>query len=276
MRPSVLARCVRLGVLSIGAVAMLFPYLWMVSTSLKPQDDVFSSGLSLWPRHWAVVENYAKAFHQVPMGRILLNGVLVCAAILFFQIVFALPAAYALAKLRFRGRSLLFGLVVLGLLVPIQAISLPMYAAARALGLMNTLTVMTLPFLLSVFAIFQFRQVIKAMPDDIIHAGRMDGLSELAIVWRILLPNMRQAATAFAIFSVVSHWNDLYWPSVVITHMDKATPPLGLLFFRAAEVGDDYGALMAATVIVTLPLVVLFLLAQKAFIEGITMTGMKG
>jgi multiple sugar transport system permease protein len=160
--------------------------------------------------------------------------------------------------------------------VPIHAISIPLYAAARQLDLLNTLAVLVIPFTLSVFAIFLFRQFIKALPDDLLQAARMDGLGEAAIVWRIVLPNAWPAASAFAVFSVVAHWNDLYWPLITITRTQMATPPLGLLFFRAAEAGDDYGALMAATVVVTLPLVLLFLFAQRLFIEGIAMTGLKG
>jgi multiple sugar transport system permease protein len=269
-------RALRFGLLGLGAAAMLFPYVWMLATAMKPQAEVFSSGLSLVPQNWAAIENFSKAMTRIPMARILMNGVIVCAGVGVFQILFAFPAAYALAKLRFRGREFFFGLVMLGLLVPIHAISIPLYVAARAAGLLNSLGVLMAPFLLSVFAIFLFRQFIKAMPDDLIQAARMDGLSEAAIVWRIVLPNAWPAATAFAIFSVVAHWNDLYWPLIAITKTDLATPPLGLLFFRAAEVGDDYGALMAATVVITAPLVVLFLFAQSRFIEGITMTGLKG
>ena len=269
-------RILRLLVLGAGAVVVLFPFAFMISTSLKPTSEVFSAGLALVPQTWAAGANYAKAFTRIPMGRILLNGVIVCGAIVLFQIVFALPAAYALAKLRFRGREMLFALVLLGLLVPIHAISIPLYAAARTLGLLNTLAVLIVPFTLSVFAIFLFRQFIKAIPDDLIHAARSDGLSETAIVWRIVLPNAWPAASAFAIFSVVAHWNDLYWPLIAISKTHLATPPLGLLFFRAAEVGDDYGALMAATVVITAPLVLFFLLAQRLFIEGMTMTGLKG
>lgn len=228
------------------------------------------------PAHWAIAENYGKALTRVPMARILWNGAIVCALIVAFQILFALPCAYALAKLRFRGREALFGLVLLGLLVPIHAISIPLYAAARQLALLDTLAVLVLPFTLLVFAIFLFRQFIKALPDDLIAAARMDGLAEGAIVWRIVLPNAWPAATAFAIFSVVAHWNDLYWPLITVSQTRLATPPLGLLFFRAAEAGDDYGALMAATVVVTLPLVLLFLVAQRRFIDGMTMTGLKG
>lgn len=270
------ARVARLVVLSIGAAFVLFPYVWMVATSMKPQAEVFASGLRLLPEHSSILLNYGKALGRIPMGRILVNGVVVCAAIVAFQIVFALPAAYALAKLRFRGRELLFALVILGLLIPIHAVSIPMFAAFGALGLVNTLAALVIPFTLSVFAVFLFRQFVKAIPDDLVHAARMDGLTEGAIVRRVILPNAWPAATAFAIFSVVSHWNDLYWPSIVISKTDLATPPLGVLFFRAAEAGDDYGALMAATVVVTAPLVGFFLLAQKAFIEGITMTGLKG
>jgi multiple sugar transport system permease protein len=272
---SLLARGLRLVVLTLGAVILLLPYAWMIATSLKPQAEVFSSGLNLIPHHWAAIENYTKAFSRVPMLRILLNGVIVCVAIAALQIVFALPAAYALAKLKFRGREILFGCVILGLLVPIHAISIPLYAAARSLDLLNSYAILIIPFTLSVFAIFQFRQVIKTIPEDLLQAARMDGMSEMAIVWRVVLPNAWPAATSFAIFSLVAHWNDVYWPQIVISDTKLATPPLGLLFFRAAEAGDDYGALMAATVTVTLPLVLFFLFAQRAFIEGVTTSGLK-
>lgn len=273
---STAGRVLRLVVLFIGAAILLLPYAWMLSTSFKAQSEVFSSGLSLIPHHWAIVANYTKAFTRVPMLQILLNGVFVCLAISTFQILFALPAAYALARLKFRGRELLFGCVILGLLVPIHAISIPLYAASRWLNLLNTYAVLIIPFTLSVFAIFQFRQVIKTIPEDLIQAARMDGMSEMAICWRVVLPNAWPAATSFAIFSVVAHWNDVYWPQIVISQNRLATPPLGLLFFRAAEAGDDYGALMAATVAVSAPLVIFFLFAQKAFIEGVTSTGLKG
>jgi len=273
---SPLMRFTRIALLGFGALVILFPFVFMVSTSVKPQSEVFSSGLSLIPQKWAFVENYSKALTRIPMLQILWNGALVCAAIVAFQILFALPCAYALAKLRFRGREWIFGLVMLGLLVPIHAISIPLYAAARSMYLLNTLAILIIPFTLSVFAIFQFRQFIKTIPDDLILAARSDGLSENAIVWRIILPNAWPAASAFAIFSVVAHWNDLYWPLISVSKTHLATPPLGLLFFRAAEVGDDYGALMAATVLITAPLVLFFLFAQRLFIEGVTMSGLKG
>jgi multiple sugar transport system permease protein len=266
----------RLALLSAIALVMTAPYVFMITTSFKPQAEVFAAGLNLIPEHWSIAANYTKALTSIPLMRILANGVVVCVTIVFFQILFALPAAYALAKLRFRGSGVLFGLVILGLLVPIHAISIPLYTMARWSGVLNTLAVLIVPFTLSVFAIFLFRQFIKSFPNDIVLAARSDGLSEGAIVWRVILPNAWPAASAFAIFSVVAHWNDLYWPLITVSKTHLATPPLGLMFFRAAEVGDDYGALMAATVLITLPLVLFFLFAQRLFIEGLTMSGIKG
>ncbi len=267
---------IRIVLLAAIALVMTAPYIFMITTSFKPQSEVFAGGLNLLPQQWSIVANYTKAVTAVPLLRILANGVMVCATIVCFQILFALPAAYALAKLRFGGRDIIFGLVIMGLLVPIHAISIPLYAMARWAGLLNTLAVLIAPFTLSVFAIFLFRQFIKAFPNDMVLAARSDGLSEAAIVWRVILPNAWPAASAFAIFSVVAHWNDLYWPLITISKTQLATPPLGLMFFRAAEVGDDYGALMAATVLITLPLVLFFLFAQRLFIEGLTMSGIKG
>lgn len=271
-----LGRAIRLTLLSLGALIFLAPYIFMISTAGKAQSEIFTSSLSLIPTQFFYLENFAKAFGRVSMGTLLWNGVVVCGLIFVFQVVIAIPCAYAMAKLKFGAARLLMALVMLGLLVPIHATSLPLYVAFDSAALLNSYTALVAPFSISVFAIFLFLQFFRAMPDDLIHAARLDGMSELGIVMRVIVPNAWPAITAFAIFSVVAHWNDLYWPLIVVSNQAYATPPLGLLFFRAAEAGDDYGALMAATLIITLPLVAAFLLAQKRFVEGITMTGLKG
>ncbi|TCR06930.1 carbohydrate ABC transporter permease [Neorhizobium sp. BT27B] len=271
-----LGRAIRLTLLSLGALIFLAPYIFMISTAGKGQSEIFTSSLSLIPTQFFYLENFAKAFGRVSMGTLLWNGVVVCGLIFVFQVVIAIPCAYAMAKLKFGAARLLMALVMLGLLVPIHATSLPLYVAFDSAALLNSYTALVAPFSISVFAIFLFLQFFRAMPDDLIHAARLDGMSELGIVMRVIVPNAWPAITAFAIFSVVAHWNDLYWPLIVVSNQAYATPPLGLLFFRAAEAGDDYGALMAATLIITLPLVAAFLLAQKRFVEGITMTGLKG
>jgi len=170
----------------------------------------------------------------------------------------------------------MFGAIMLGLLVPYHVPALPLYVGFSALGLLNTYAALILPFVISVFGIFLFRQFFKALPDELIHAARLDGMGEVSLVWRVILPNALPAATAFAIFSVVAHWNDLFWPLIVISGPDRATPALGVLYFRTEEAGDDFGALMAASVVMTTPLVLAFLVAQRRFVEGIATTGLKG
>lgn len=269
-------RVIRLSILTIGALVFLSPYIFMISTAGKAQSEIFSSSLSLIPQTWSYMANFTKAVTRVSMPNLLLNGVIVCALILFIQVIVAVPCAYAMAKLKFRAARALMVLVMLGLLVPIHATALPLYVAFDRLSVLNSYMALVAPFSISVFAIFLFLQFFRAMPDDLIHAARLDGMNEAGIVTRVILPNVWPAVTALAIFSVVAHWNDLFWPLIVVTNQSYATPPLGLLYFRAAEAGDDYGALMAATLIITLPLVIAFLAAQKRFVEGITMTGLKG
>ena len=266
----------RLLVLGFLALLLLMPYIWMISASVKPLDELFRASLNLWPERFYGVENYRQVFSQIPVFGYLWNGIVVCAGILFFQLLFAVPVAYALAKLNFPGRDLVLGLVMLGLLVPPHVPALPLYVAFSKVGLLNTYAALILPFTISVFAIFLFRQFFKALPDELVHAARLDGIGEFEIVWRVILPNAWPAATAFAIFSVVAHWNDLFWPLIVIEGQARATPALGVLYFRSDEAGDDFAALMAAAVIMTLPLVLAFLFAQRRFVEGIATTGLKG
>ncbi|MBB4166383.1 carbohydrate ABC transporter permease [Rhizobium sp. BK538] len=270
------ARIIRLSILSLGALVFLAPYIFMISTAGKAQSDIFTSSLSLVPQQWFYVQNFTKALLRVSMGNLLFNGVVVCVLILVIQVAIAIPCAYAMAKLKFRAARAMMMLVMLGLLVPIHATALPLYVAFDKVAGLNSYFALVAPFTISVFGIFLFLQFFRSMPDDLIHAARLDGMTEAGIIVRVVVPNAWPAITAFAIFSVVAHWNDLYWPLIVISNQAYATPPLGLLYFRAAEAGDDYGALMAATLIITFPLVAAFLLAQKRFVEGITMTGLKG
>jgi multiple sugar transport system permease protein len=262
----------------LGALGLLFlmPYIWMLSASLKPLDEIFRASLNLIPEGGGTLRNYARVLAEVPVLQYLWNGVVVCGGILFFQLLFAVPAGYAIAKLDFPGREWMFGAVMLGLLVPYHVPALPLYVAFSWIGWLNTFAALIVPSVISVFAIFLFRQFFKALPDELIHAARIDGMNELSIVWRVILPNALPAATAFAIFSVVAHWNDLFWPLIAVTGHDRATPALAILQYRSEEAGDDFGALMAASAIMTAPLVVAFLFAQRRFVEGIATTGLKG
>lgn len=266
----------RLVVLGLAAALFLFPFVYMAAFSIKPAEEIFSGSIGLIPGSLEGIFNFRNALNAEPLIRYLLNGFIVCAGILFFQLIFAVPCAYALAKLRFRGRDIIIGLVLFGLLIPIQATALPIYLGFAKLHVLDTYAALIAPFVSSVFAVFMFRQFFRTIPDELLDAARLDGCSETSVMVRIVLPLITPAATAFGIFSVVSHWNDLFWPLIAIRSPELSTPPLGILAFRSAEAGDRYGELMAGTVIVTAPLVLGFLFAQRRFIEGISLGALKG
>lgn len=222
------------------------------------------------------VFNYTKAFTEAPLLRYLLNGLIVTVSIFVIQVIVALPAAYALTKLRFWGRDAAFALVLFCLLIPVNAVALPLYLGLAKLGLTNSYAALVIPWTISAFGIFLMRQFFQSVPDDLVDAARMDGMGEFAIVWRVMLPTAIPALIAFAIFSITAHWNDYFWPRIVITgDRDLFTPPLGLREFQAGADGSLYGPMMATATIIVIPLIAAFLLAQRRFIEGIALSGMK-
>ena len=283
-------------VLIVGALVVILPFYLMISFSFKSPSEIqsisggFFGAQEMMTDHRClkagrskvectmlpIVYNYRAAFEEAPLLRYLLNGVIVTLSIFAIQVLIALPCAYALAKLKFWGRDVVFGLVIFCLLIPVHAIALPLYLMLAKFGLTNTFAALVIPWTISVFGIFLMRQFFKTVPDDLINAARMDGMSEFSIVWKVMLPTAIPALLAFAIFSVVAHWNDYYWPRIVITgDRDLMTPPLGLRMFKSDMDGNEYGPMMAAATVIVAPLVVAFLLAQRRFIEGITLSGMK-
>ena len=261
----------------LGAAALLsvFPFVLMVAISLKSPGEIFAPEFRLLPQQWHAWENYALAFTKQPLLRFIFNGIFVAVCIFAAQALVALPCAYALAKLRWSGRRLTFLFVLLGLLVPTQVAALPLYIGLWKLGLLDSYAAIILPSTISVFGIFLMRQYFLTVPDDLISAARLDGLGEFAIVWRIMLPMAIPALVAFGMLSLVWNWNDFFWPLLVIQTETLATPPLGVVFFNNAEAGTNYGPLMAAATAVTAPLVLAFLVAQRWFIDGVTMTAVK-
>lgn len=283
-------------VLILGALIVLLPFYVMVSYSLKSPSEImtqtggFFGSQELFRDDFCMklgkaaedcmvrplIYNYTTAFEKAPLLRYLLNGVIVTVSIFVIQVIVALPCAYALSKLRWWGREAVFALVLFCLLIPVHAIALPLYIMLSKVGLTNTYAALIIPWTISVFGIFLMRQFFMTVPDDLIDAARMDGMSEYSIIWNVMLPTAIPALLAFAIFSVVAHWNDYFWPRIVITgNRDLFTPPLGLREFKGDADGDNFGPMMATAVVIVTPLIVAFLIAQRRFIEGITLSGMK-
>jgi multiple sugar transport system permease protein len=270
-----LATMAGLGLISIGAAMTLLPFAWMLSVSLKPRDEIFTTDVALLPAQPTLV-NYWTALTQTDVPLYLLNGVIVTGGILALQLLATVPCAYALAHRRFPGRRLLFGSVVAALLVPFHVTAIPLFLGLAWTGLLNSYAALILPFTATAFGLFLLRQTFAQIPAELIDAARVDGMSEMAIAWRIAFPLGLPAVIAFSIFSVTAHWNDLFWPLIATTDPHLATPPRGILYFRDRESGDDVGPLMAGAALVTAPLILGFLLAQKRFMQGLAATGLKG
>lgn len=272
MRPS---NIIALGLVALGAALVLLPFVWMLSVSLKPHSEVFTTDVSLLPRA-PTLQNYWHAIRQTDIPLYLFNGVIVTAGILILQLLVTVPAAYALAHRDFFGRKVMFASVVAALLVPFHVTAVPIFIGFAELRILNTYTALILPFMATAFGLFLLRQAFARIPKELIDAARVDGMSELGIAWRVAFPLGMPTVIAFSIFSVTAHWNDLFWPLIATTDANLATPPRGILFFRDEESGDDIGALMAGATLITAPLVIGFLLAQKRFTQGLANTGLKG
>ncbi|MDI9927374.1 carbohydrate ABC transporter permease [Rhodococcus sp. IEGM 1341] len=261
-------RTVRISAIVLACIVSIFPFYWMLRTSVASQDSVMMSGLSWLPDSFDL-SNYSRAWTEANLGRAMLNGAAVTLGILALQLLTCVPAAYAFAKVPFRGRSTLFALTLACLLIPTQATALPLYLGIGSAGLANTLTALIIPFATSAFGIFLMRQHMLTIPDALLDAAKADGLRTLSTLWRVVVPSAMPAIATFSVFSIFVHWNDYLWPLLVARDAALHTPPLALAVFQQADTGFDYGALTAGAAIITTPIVILFLIAQRRFVAGI-------
>lgn len=251
------------------------PYLWLLSTSLKERTAVFTPTPQWipWPVNFG---NYAEVFQRAPFGLYLMNTLIVVSGILAVQLVTITLAAYVFARRRFPGRELLFGVFLLQMMIPIHATFVPNFLTLRALDLLNTRVAMMLPFFASGYGTFLLRQTFRSIPRDLEDAAGLDGCGGLRFLWHVLLPLARPTLVAFGLISLVSHWNDYLWPLIVTDTPDVRTLTIGLGMFVQQESGADWTLLMAATAFVTAPLMVIFLIFQRRFVESFMTSGLKG
>ncbi|HEV8440691.1 MAG TPA: carbohydrate ABC transporter permease [Methylomirabilota bacterium] len=262
-------------VLSLCALVTVTPYLWLLSTSLKFKTDVFTPTPRWipWPINWG---NYAEVFDRAPFGVFLVNTLIVVGGILAVQLVTVTLAAYVFARRRFRGSNVLFMLFLVQMMIPIHATFLPNFLTLRSLDLLNTRVAMMLPFFASGYGTFLLRQAFKQVPRELEDAAVMDGCGGLRFLWHVLVPLARPTLVAFGLISLVSHWNDYLWPLIVTDTPDVRTLTIGLGMFVQQESGADWTLLMAATAFVTAPLMLIFLVFQRKFIESFMFSGLKG
>lgn len=261
----------------LAAVSAVFvaPFLWMVSTSLKPDSQVFTPHVQWLPRP-ALWGNYPTALASFPFWLYLRNTLFVCFMTTLGTVISAALPAYGFARLRWRGRDVLFLILICTIMLPAQVTMIPVFLTFRALGWTGTfLPLIVPPFLGSAFSIFLLRQFFLTIPQELSDAAKIDGCSELAILCRVVLPMAKPAVATIALFAFTWAWMDFLNPLVYLHDERQYTLAIGLQAFLGRH-GSEWSLLMAASTVITLPMLLLFLLAQRTFIRGIALTGLKG
>lgn len=257
-----------------GSVIMLLPFIWMLSTSLKLPREIFTYP-PIWIPTTLAWENYTKTVTIMPFGRFYLNSLVVALSVTFFQLLTASLAAFAFARLRFWGRNALFLLYLATLMIPFHVMLIPNFILVRFMGWYDTYQALILPPAFSALSTFLLRQYFLGLPLELDEAARIDGASSLRIWWQIILPLSGPVLAALTIFTFLNAWNDFLWPLVITNSLEMRTLPVGLTAFQG-QYKVEWHLLMAGAVIAMVPVLIVYILAQKKFVEGITLAGLGG
>jgi sn-glycerol 3-phosphate transport system permease protein len=262
-------------ILLIPALLQLFPLFYLLCMSFKVGGEVMAYPPTVLPRTLNL-SNYRSALSAAPLWRFLFNSLLVSFAITFLQVLTAILAAFALARFEFPGKSLAFGLIIATMLVPGEITIIPNYFTLARLGWIDTYAGLIVPFSASGFGIFLLYQFFRSIPKELEEAAALDGASRLRFLFQIMVPLSMPAITAFAVYAFINAWNMYLWPLVIAQSTNMQTAQIGLGMFRSQNESMSWGVIMAATTMLIAPTVVLFIAAQKQFVRGLTMSGLKG
>jgi len=260
--------------LTAVAVLMVGPFLWMVSTSMKGQGDIFRYPPQWIPDRWNL-RNYSAIMDVLPLGRMLLNSFTIAVSATIGQLASCALAAYAFARMKFRGKTPLYFVLLATMMIPAQVTMIPVFLIMKFFGLIDTLYALIVPaFFGGAFGTFLLRQFFAAIPVDLEDAARIDGCGNFKIFWRIVLPLSRPALTTLALFTFMAYWNDLLGPVIYLSSIDKATLTIGLANLQSGAMITRYDLLMAGSVLSVLPILVLLLVGQRWFVRGVATTGL--
>jgi len=262
-----------LAVLTISAVIMVIPYLWMILSSLKSNLEIVSPPATILPKSPSF-EGYATVLKDAPFWSWLVNSMITSTFVTTGVLLTSSLSGYIFAKFKFKGKKIIFVSVLATMMVPFQIIMMPIYLIISRLGLINNLAGIIIPFLVGGFGIFLSKQFIENIPDSLIEAARIDGAGEFQTFYKLILPQIKPILSALAIFTFMASWNRYLWPLVVLNDMEKMTVPLALVYFNSRHV-VQYNVVMSASVLIMMPVIVVFLVFQKQFIKGLTLTGIK-
>lgn len=262
-------------ILALAVLTSFVPLIWMFGLSLKPPQTVFANPLNPVPAS-PTLGNYLQVFNKTDIVRQFFNSVIFAAGVTFGQILIAVPAAYALGRMSFRGANFLFGAFLLTLPVPFVVFYVPNYLLVSGLGLLDTFPGLILPQVASAYGIFLLRQHFKAFPQSVIDAARVDGASEWGIIWRVVLPANRAAVVALAVFVFITTWNEYVWPLLVARNPKMYIMTVGVAQFASGEGGTQWGNIMAAAALATLPTLLAYLFIRKQILSVLLEGAVKG
>jgi len=269
-----LTRAALYGVLAVCTVVTLLPYAWMLSSSFKPNVEIFSAAVQFVPAQ-PILDNYTEAVARQPVGRAILNSVIVAGAETLAVVLTSVFVAYPFARLRFPGRDVLF-LAILGtMMIPSQATMIPSFMLVKWLGWVDTYQGLIVPRIMSPLGIFLMRQFLQTLPRELDEASLIDGCSRLQTLRLVLLPLMGPAVATLAIFTFTASWNEFFWPLIVVQSNEMRTIQLLIAAMKQAEIAD-WGVIMAVVTLSVVPTVAVFVLLQRYFVRGIAMSGLKG
>jgi len=264
--------------LLVGAVSMAAPFLWMISTSLAETGQVFAENRPWW-QEWLPMsfywQNYVKVWAVVPFAQFYLNSIFVSLCITFGQVATSAMAAYAFARLSFPGRDKIFFGYLATMMIPGAVTMIPVFILLRHFGWIDTYKALILPGIFSAYGTFMLRQFFLTLPKELEDAAKIDGCSYFKIFWHIILPLSKPALATLTTFTFMGAWMNLMWPLIVVNTHTKYTLPVGLAYFQGVH-GTDWTLLMAASMMMILPILLVFIFNQRFFVEGIKLAGIKG
>ncbi|WP_418969049.1 carbohydrate ABC transporter permease [Alloscardovia omnicolens] len=275
---AIISRIGMYSILILTSLITTFPFFVCLITSFAPDKDVNTWPPKLIPSSFTF-DNYVALFNRIPVGTQFLNSLVFAGSVTLFSIIFDALAAYALSRLDFRGRNALLFTLIASMMIPYQALLIPTYRMLSAMGLIGSFNMiaMVIPRMADVAGIFLLRQFFISLPRDLDNAARIDGAGEIRVFWSVVLPNARQGLFTLALFNFMNNWNDLLWPLIITSKTQDRTLIAGLSLLNGSVGGAiPYGIMMAGSVIAAIPLVIIFSIVQKQFVEGVAMTGMKG
>lgn len=260
--------------LIVAGVLTIMPFVWMLLGSVKPDGEILTNPGG-WLPHSPTLANYGQWFSTLGIGGYFRNSAIVAGCTVLGNLLFCSMVGYALAKLDFPGKRLLFTLVMVTLMVPGVVTFVPLFVVVAKLHLINTYAGLVLPFLTSPIGVFLMRQFIRSIPDSLIEAARIDGAGEMRIFTRIVLPLSGPPLATLGILTFLASWNNFLWPLVVAQNQDRYTLPVALSLYSTGEQATDYGLLLAGSVMVITPIIVAFVALQRWFVQGVATTGLK-